>query len=482
MTEYVLALAMLDTSCGKAAREVRALMSDEFGEVEEPVPPGSVGSSTMPQKRNPKLCQDIMADDTEVRSLVPLTLEAMLGDHEADGSRSVIIDRALTRALELTGDILVRLQDVVTGLRVFPERMRRNLDLSGGLIMSESLMLTLGREIGRQRAHDVVYEAAQEAATSGEPFASILARDEDVAARLGADRLAELLDPTRYTGDSARQAEEQAARALRVAGELREASALAGRANSRSTRQPGRARWRLRHRSADTVCASRHRRRIEMNAPLPVIVQGLGPIGLLMVETALSDPVHSTWWARSRSTRTWSGRPLSDFVEGAPDARRPAVDRGGPRGFRLGRRHPHSLHRVLPRPRRAAARGGGAPGPARRLDVRGADVPRRAPPGDRREARRTGEGRRAHGGGDGGEPRLPDGRAARLADLDLPRHPVRRGAPRAGPVHGGACPSSRRSGWGCRPRSGKSDATPEASGTSASSSRRGSSLPRSAGR
>ncbi len=223
MTEYVLTLAMLDTSCGKAAREVRTLMAEEFGEVEEPVPPGSVGSSTMPQKRNPKLCQDIMADETEVRSLVPIALEAMLGDHEADGTRSVLIDRALTRALELTGDILVRMQDVVTGLQVFPERMRQNLDLSGGLIMSESLMLTLGREIGRQRAHDVVYDAAQEAATSVESFASILARDEEVAARLGADRLAELLDPARYTGDSARQAEEQAARALGVAGELREA-------------------------------------------------------------------------------------------------------------------------------------------------------------------------------------------------------------------------------------------------------------------
>ncbi|MXZ62095.1 MAG: adenylosuccinate lyase family protein [Chloroflexi bacterium] len=222
MTEYVLVLAMLDTTCGKAAREVRRLMADEYGEVEEPVPPGSVGSSTMPQKRNPKLCQDIMADDTEVRSLVPLAFEAMLGDHEADGTRSVLIDRALSRALELTGDILVRLQDVVTGLRVFPERMRENLDLSGGLIMSESLMLALGREIGRQRAHDVVYEAAQEAATTGEPFASILARDEEVASRLGAERLAEMLDPTRYTGDSARQAEEQAARALGVASELRE--------------------------------------------------------------------------------------------------------------------------------------------------------------------------------------------------------------------------------------------------------------------
>ena len=225
MTEYVLALALLGTSCGKAAREVRTLMSEEFAEVEEPVSPGTVGSSTMPQKRNPKLCQDIIADETELRSLVPLAIEAMLGDHEADGSRSMMIDRALRRALELSGDILVRLLDVAAGLRVFPERMRRNLDLSGGLIMSESLMLALGREIGRQRAHDAVYEAAQEAATSGEAFASLLARDEEIASRLGAERLAEMLDPTRYTGDSARQASEQAARALRVAAELREALA-----------------------------------------------------------------------------------------------------------------------------------------------------------------------------------------------------------------------------------------------------------------
>ena len=225
LTEYVLALALLGTSCGKVAREVRKLMAEEFGEVEEPVPPGTVGSSTMPQKRNPKLCQDIIADETHLRSLVPLALEAMLGDHEADGSRSMMIDRALRQAVEVSGDILVRLLDVAEGLRVFPERMRENLELSGGLIMAESLMLELGREIGRQRAHDAIYEAAQDAATSGESFASLLAKDAEVAARLGAERLAELLDPVRYTGDSAGQASEQAARALGVAAELREAVA-----------------------------------------------------------------------------------------------------------------------------------------------------------------------------------------------------------------------------------------------------------------
>jgi len=133
-------------------------------------------------------------------------------------------DRGLGQAVAVTGDILGRLLGVADGLRVVPERMRQNLELSGGLIMSESLMLELGREIGRQRAHDVIYEAAQEAAITGASFASLLAKDDEIAERLSAERLAEMLDPVRYTGDSARQASEQAARALRVAAELRKAT------------------------------------------------------------------------------------------------------------------------------------------------------------------------------------------------------------------------------------------------------------------
>ena len=220
LVEYVTLLAMVDTTCGRVAREIRELMKDEFGEVEEPVPTGSVGSSTMPQKRNPKLCQDIMADETHVRSLVPLALEAMLSDHEADGSRTTMLGRALVPTVELTGDILVRMNVLFEGLRVFPERMRENLDLSGGLIMSESLMLALGRELGRQRAHDAVYEAAQEAAVSGDSFAALLAARPEVQGHLDPTRIGELLDPVAYTGDSAAQATQQAARARDVAASI----------------------------------------------------------------------------------------------------------------------------------------------------------------------------------------------------------------------------------------------------------------------
>ena len=174
--EYVRLLGLLAATCSKIGREVYTLMKQEFGEVEEPVPPGTVGSSTMPQKRNPKLSQDIVAAAAQVRALVPLALEAMQTEHEADRTTSVMFDRAITEACILTGDILERLIALFSGLTVFPERMRQNLDLSGGLIMSEALMLELGTHIGRQRAHDVVYDAAQAASREAVRSASCSSR------------------------------------------------------------------------------------------------------------------------------------------------------------------------------------------------------------------------------------------------------------------------------------------------------------------
>jgi 3-carboxy-cis,cis-muconate cycloisomerase len=215
--EYVTLLGLLAATCSKIGREIYTLMKQEFGEVEEPVPPGTVGSSTMPQKRNPKLAQDIVAAAAEVRALVPLALEAMQTEHEADRTTSMMMDRAVTQACMLTGDMLQRLDVVLSGLQVFPERMRRNLDLSGGLIMAESLMLELGKRIGRQRAHDVVYDAAQAAATEGRAFRELLAEDARVAAHLTPVQIDALLDPARYVGLCPQFAERGAVRAREVA-------------------------------------------------------------------------------------------------------------------------------------------------------------------------------------------------------------------------------------------------------------------------
>src|SRR6202012_4751549 len=144
LAENICLLAMLAASCGGIGREFYPVMKTEFGEVEEPVPPGTVGSSTMPQKRNPKLCQDIIAAAAEVRAMVPLALEAMQTEHEADRTTSLMMDSAEARACVETGDMLARLGEVMRGLKLDPSRMRQNLDLGGGLIMAEAVMLDLG--------------------------------------------------------------------------------------------------------------------------------------------------------------------------------------------------------------------------------------------------------------------------------------------------------------------------------------------------
>src|SRR5881394_1064828 len=223
LAENICVLGLLAATCGKIGREVYTLMKTEFGEVEEPVPPGTVGSSTMPQKRNPKLCQDIIAAAAEIRSLVPLALEAMTTEHEADRTTSLMMDSAESRACIATGDILSRLAEILRGLRLDPERMRQNLDLGGGLIMAEAVMLNLGQTIGRQHAHDVVYDAAQAAFVEGKSFSDLLAADPRVTAHLSVQQIEALLDPAGYTGLCAEMARDAAARARTLAGEISDA-------------------------------------------------------------------------------------------------------------------------------------------------------------------------------------------------------------------------------------------------------------------
>jgi adenylosuccinate lyase len=222
LAENICLLGLLAATCGKIGREIYTLMKTEFGEVEEPVPPGTVGSSTMPQKRNPKLCQDIIAAAAEVRSIVPLALESMQAEHEADRTTSLIQDSAEARACIITGDMLARVAEVMRGLTLNPARMRANLDLGGGLIVAEAVMLELGTTLGRQHAHDVVYDAAQAAWVEGKPFSALLAADRRVTEHLDPKAIDALLDPTAYTGLCATMAREAAARARDAVARVRE--------------------------------------------------------------------------------------------------------------------------------------------------------------------------------------------------------------------------------------------------------------------
>lgn len=216
--EYVTILGLIAATSGKIANESYTLMKQEFAEAREPVPPGTVGSSTMPQKRNPILAQDVMAGAAQVRALVPLALDAMMTEHEANRATTVMMRSAIGPAAVLTGDCLGRLIAICSGMELFPGRMRENLDLTGGMILSEAIMMELGKTLGRQEAHDIVYEAAEDVLSGAvESFDRALAARPEIQANLSPDAIEAMLDPAAYTGLCAEMAREQAKRARRVA-------------------------------------------------------------------------------------------------------------------------------------------------------------------------------------------------------------------------------------------------------------------------
>lgn len=217
LAEHIMLLALVAASCGKFANEIYTGMKQEFGEVEEPITPGTVGSSTMPQKRNPHLSQDIMAYAAQIRSMVPLALECVMTEHEANRQTSLMMNHAQNQVCVLLGDILERVLILTKGLVLKPERMRANLDLTDGLIMAEPIMLALGTYVGRQEAHDIIYDAAQKASSGIHKFRDLLAEDPRFNAHLSKGQIDSMLDPTRYTGLCIQIAEEQAIRAKTMA-------------------------------------------------------------------------------------------------------------------------------------------------------------------------------------------------------------------------------------------------------------------------
>ncbi len=217
--EYVCVLAVLAGTVGRIARDVYAMMSTELAEAAEPTPTTTVGSSTMPHKKNPQLTDDCIAISAQVRALAPLALEAMLQDHEVSGAYTEMMDDALERACVLSGDLLTRMRMILGGLQVDRRRMRHNLALTGGLISSEAVMLALGTIIGRQQAHEVVRQAARQV-RPGVTFGETLLRDHRVTDHLTTEELDRLLDPLSHVGQSAEIARAAAVRAAAVAARI----------------------------------------------------------------------------------------------------------------------------------------------------------------------------------------------------------------------------------------------------------------------
>lgn len=204
LAEYVNVMALYATTCSKIAEELYTLMSDEIGEVAEGLGEDVIGSSTMPHKVNSKIATNILSVAARVRSQLGLALEAMRPSHEGDAATNKMmreaIDTVCVSIFELTEDLRI----LLSGLKLFPDRMQENLKRTNGLIAAENVMMTLAPAIGRQKAHDLVHEAALKAVNQNRNIFDILVEDEVVSQKISKEAIRSALDPVNYTGHCTR--------------------------------------------------------------------------------------------------------------------------------------------------------------------------------------------------------------------------------------------------------------------------------------
>jgi 3-carboxy-cis,cis-muconate cycloisomerase len=193
-------LGLVTGTLGKISMDVKLLMQTEVAEVYEPFHEGRGSSSTMPQKRNPISCLYIHATVALVRQHVAALLEAAVADHERSTGPWEIEWISLPEIFLLTSGALAQSRLLLSGLEVDADRMRANLDLTRGMIVSEAVMMGLGPHLGRQRAHDLVYDICREVAATGAPLVELLARNTDISRHLTRAELDKMCDPAGYLG------------------------------------------------------------------------------------------------------------------------------------------------------------------------------------------------------------------------------------------------------------------------------------------
>lgn len=197
--EYLAALALLAGTLDRIATEIRHLARTEVREVQEPFAPGQKGSSAMPHKRNPVVCERITGLARVIRGNLQAALEDMALWHERDISHSSVERIVFPDSTAALDFMLADLTWVLEGLVVYPERMRENLAFGGGLAYSQAVLLALvERGLSREDAYGVVQEAAAAAWDEGASFRDRVGADPSVRAVLPGEELARLFDPARY--------------------------------------------------------------------------------------------------------------------------------------------------------------------------------------------------------------------------------------------------------------------------------------------
>jgi adenylosuccinate lyase len=192
--------ALIGTSLEKFATEIRTLQRTEIRELEEPFDEGQTGSSAMPHKRNPELCERICGQARLLRGFAVTAMENVPLWNERDISHSSAERVILPDSFILLDYMLQLFTRVMEGLRVYPENIRRNLESTKGLVFSQRVLLALiDKGMSRQDAYKIVQSHAMRAWQDGHSFRDLLAADSAVTGLLPPSELDQLFDYGYYT-------------------------------------------------------------------------------------------------------------------------------------------------------------------------------------------------------------------------------------------------------------------------------------------
>ena len=187
---------------GKISLDVILMAQTEVGEVTEPADAGRGGSSTLPHKQNPILSVIAAANSRRVQAHAQTLYRAMAGEHERAAGAWHAEWEALSEVLALTGGAAAAVRETTEGLDVYPEKLRQNLDETGGMLMAENVTTVVADRLGRLEAHEMVGAAARRAADSGRPFRDELLAEPILGERLSPEEIDAALDPAGYLGSA----------------------------------------------------------------------------------------------------------------------------------------------------------------------------------------------------------------------------------------------------------------------------------------
>jgi adenylosuccinate lyase len=201
LAELLCFLALVGSTFDKIAREIRNLQRTEIGELSEPFAEAQVGSSTMPHKRNPIQCEKICGLARVLRSHVSAALENVVLEHERDLTNSSCERVLIPQSFLLLDEILRTAHHVIKNLKIFPERMTQNIELTKGLNMAEAIMIELVRRgMDRQEAHRLLRSCSSKALIENRSLSEILKSEPSVTQRLADHEIDSILDPKHYLG------------------------------------------------------------------------------------------------------------------------------------------------------------------------------------------------------------------------------------------------------------------------------------------